>query len=100
MDFTAKQLESTLRKIIRTERLATRADLDAVEDTMAQTVNRAFQHVEDRISDKLEKMDQKLDRIERVVSKWPAPSELDQLFVRIAAVERHLGIKSQSPKAA
>lgn len=91
MDITPKQLEWVVKKA--TAHLATKKDLEAVEDGMARTLTKAFQEHEDRINQKLDDMGRKLDRIERIVTKWPPPSELDQLFTRVNRIERTLKLK-------
>jgi len=42
---------------------------------------------------KFQEMDRKLDRIEKIVNKWPPPSEIDRLFRRVNRVERILHLK-------
>ncbi len=85
MTLTQKQLGTAVKNA--TANLATKKDLQAVEDNMARTVNEGFQQVEDRIADRLDGMDRKLDRIENIVSSWPAPSAIKGLLERVGRLE-------------
>lgn len=62
-------------------------------DDILESIRDGFQEVEQNITDKLQQMDRKLDRIERIVNKWPPPSEIDRLFSRVNRIERALNLK-------
>ncbi|MBX7257333.1 MAG: hypothetical protein K1Y02_13300 [Candidatus Hydrogenedentes bacterium] len=92
MTLTQKQLDASLKKAV-----------EAVEESMARIVNTAFQEHQNLTNDRLARMDQKLDTISttvtntyNVVTKWPAPSEIDKLFERVNHIEQVLNIKSDS----
>lgn len=92
MTLTQKQLDASLKKAV-----------EAVEESMARIVNTAFQEHQNLTNDRLARMDQKLDTISttvantyNVVTKWPAPSEIDKLFERVNHIEQVLNIKADS----
>lgn len=92
MTLTQKQLDVSLKKAV-----------EAVEESMARIVNTAFQEHQNLTNDRLARMDQKLDTISttvantyNVVTKWPAPSEIDKLFERVNHIEQVLNIKADS----
>lgn len=84
MTISPKQLESALLEA--TKDLATRKDLEKTENSIATAVNTAFQKVETSIADKL-------NRIENIIDKWPPPSYIHDLLVRVNTIEKVLKIR-------
>ena len=72
--------------------LLTKDDLD---EALA-VVNKAFQGLEERMDGHEGRMTQKLDRLERIISAWPAPSAITALLGRVSRLEReHQVIKKK-----
>ena len=53
-----------------------------------------------KINKRLDDVETKVQTVYNVVDKWPSPSEVDDLFYRIAYVEKTLGIKRRVRKKA
>ena len=91
IDMTAKQLEKTLRTIIKdeTKHLATQQSL---EDGLS-AVNDGFQNMENRFQE----IQAATNRIEKIVDNWPPPNQIKELMSRVNIIEKKLKIKRQRP---
>ena len=54
----------------------------------------------DSMDRRMDQLDIKVKMVYEVLDKWPSPSEVDDLFYRIAYIEKHLKIKRRTRKAA
>ena len=95
MDITSKQLEQAFTNALKKAGLATKKDLGKTEENIASTLNVAFQEHEDKVFGRFDGMDKKLDRMERIISSWPAPSSITNLMDRVSVIEKHLKLKSR-----
>ena len=82
-----------------------------------EAVDRRFESIDkrfDSIDKHFEVVDKRLNTVEgdianlkttvrmtyEIVNKWPSPSEVDDLFYRVAYLEKHLGLTRRARKAA
>lgn len=93
-----KKKETTLDDVL----MATKKGFDAVDmkfaavDRKLDTIDRKLEHVDKRFDE----LNNKINMMYQVLDKWPSPSEMDDLFYRMAYIEKSLGIKRRTRKAA
>ena len=81
---------------------ATKQGFEAV-DKRFDSIDRRFEVVDKRLNaveSDIANLKTTVRMTYEIVNKWPSPSEVDDLFYRVAYLEKHLGLTRRARKAA